>query len=100
MTQGSTKLDSAALDPEEREVLRGYEEGRLRRASGSRRDARRLESAARETFLNPHRGTPGSIPDWQRELIHERLAALEDARLEERSEPWATVRRRIFADKA
>lgn len=40
------------------------------------------------------------VPEWQRELIRERLAALKDARPEERSEPWATVRQRIFADKA
>ena len=55
MTQGTTKLDSEGLDPEEREILRAYEEGSLRRASGSRRDARLLESAARETLRKDKR---------------------------------------------
>ena len=55
MTQRSTKLDSAALDPEEREILRAYEEGRLRRASSSARDVDRLESAARETLRKDKR---------------------------------------------
>ena len=55
MTQGSTKFDSAALDPEEREILRAYEEGRLRRASGSSRDVERLESAARKTLRKAKR---------------------------------------------
>ncbi len=55
MTQRSTKLDSAALDPEEREILRAYEEGRLRRASSSSRDVDKLESAARETLRKDKR---------------------------------------------
>ena len=55
MTQRSTKLDSAALDPEEREILRAYEEGRLRRASSASRDVERLASAARETLRKDKR---------------------------------------------
>lgn len=44
---------------------------------------------------------PGEIPvpDWQRDLIRDRLAALEDVPPEERSVPWAAVRKRIFSDK-
>ena len=44
---------------------------------------------------------PGEIPvpDWQRDLIRDRLAALEDVLPEERSVPWETVRKRIFSDK-
>ena len=44
---------------------------------------------------------PGEIPvpDWQRDLIRDRLAALEDVPLEERSVPWDAVRKRIFSDK-
>ncbi len=46
--------------------------------------------------------TPGEIPvpEWQRDLIRNRLAALEDIPPEERSVPWEAVRRRIFADRA
>lgn len=55
MTQRSTKLDSAALDPEEREILRAYEEGRLQRASGSPQEVARLESAARDTLRKDKR---------------------------------------------
>ena len=44
---------------------------------------------------------PGEIPvpDWQRNLIRDRLAALEDVSPEERSVPWDAVRKRIFSDK-
>ena len=44
---------------------------------------------------------PGEIPvpDWQRDLIRDRLAALEEVPLEERSVPWGSVRKRIFSDK-
>ena len=37
---------------------------------------------------------PGQIPvpDWQRDLIRDRLAALEDLLPEERSVPWEAVR--------
>ena len=44
---------------------------------------------------------PGEIPvlDWQRDLIRDRLAALEDVLPEERSVPWDAVRKRIFSDK-
>ena len=37
---------------------------------------------------------PGEIPvpDWQRDLIRDRLAALEDLLPEERSVPWEAVR--------
>ena len=39
---------------------------------------------------------PGEIPvpDWQRDLIRDRLAALEDLLPEERSVPWETARNR------
>ena len=39
------------------------------------------------------------VPDWQRDLIRDRLAALEDVLPEERSVPWETVRKRIFSGK-
>ena len=39
------------------------------------------------------------IPDWQRDLIRDRLAVLKDVLPEERSVPWEAVRRRIFTDK-
>ena len=44
---------------------------------------------------------PGEIPvpDWQRDLIRGRLAALDDVLPEERSVPWEAVRKRIFSDK-
>ena len=44
---------------------------------------------------------PGEIPvpDWQRDLIRDRLAALEGVLPEERSVPWEAVRKRIFSDK-
>ena len=44
---------------------------------------------------------PGEIPipDWQRDLIRDRLAALEDILPEERSAPWKGVRKRVFSDK-
>ncbi len=55
MTQRTPNLDSGALDPEEREILRAYEEGRLRRASSPSGEAGRLESAARETLRKDRR---------------------------------------------
>ena len=44
---------------------------------------------------------PGEIPvpDWQRNLIRDRVAALEHVVPEERSVPWDAVRKRIFSDK-
>lgn len=44
---------------------------------------------------------PGEIPipDWQRDLIRDRLTALEDVLPEERSVPWDAVRKRIFSNK-
>ena len=44
---------------------------------------------------------PGEIPvpDWQRDLIRDRLAALDNVLPEERSVPWDALRRRIFSDK-
>ena len=44
---------------------------------------------------------PGEIPvsDWQRDLIRDRLAALENVLPEERSVPWDALRKRIFSDK-
>ena len=44
---------------------------------------------------------PGNmpVPDWQRDLIRDRLAALEDIPPEERSVPWETVRQRLFSDR-
>ena len=45
---------------------------------------------------------PGEIPvtEWQRDLIRDRLAALEDVPLEQRSVPWEAVRRRVFSDES
>ena len=45
---------------------------------------------------------PGEIPvpDWQRDLIRDRLAALENVLPEERSVPWDAVRKRVFSDKS
>ena len=44
---------------------------------------------------------PGEIPipDWQRDLIRDRLTALEDIPPERRSVPWEAVRKRVFSDK-
>ena len=44
---------------------------------------------------------PGEIPvpDWQRDLIRDRLAALEELLPEERSVPWEAVRKRLFSDR-
>ncbi len=39
------------------------------------------------------------VPDWQRDLIRDRLAALEDIPPEERSVPWEAVRKRLFSDR-
>lgn len=45
---------------------------------------------------------PGEIPvpDWQRELIRDRLATLEDIPSEQRSVPWEAVRGRVFSDES
>ena len=44
---------------------------------------------------------PGEIPvpDWQRDLIRDRLVVLEDILPEERSVPWKEVRKRVFSEK-
>ena len=44
---------------------------------------------------------PGEIPvpDWQRDLIRDRLTALENVLPEERSVPWEAVRKQLFSDK-
>ena len=44
---------------------------------------------------------PGEIPvpDWQRDLIRDRLAALDDLLPEDRSLPWEAVRKRVFPDR-
>ena len=44
---------------------------------------------------------PGEIPvpDWQRDLIRDRLVALEDLLREERSVPWEAVRKGVFSDR-
>ena len=44
---------------------------------------------------------PGEIPvsDWQRDLIRDRLAELENVLPEEGSVPWDALRKRIFSDK-
>ena len=36
------------------------------------------------------------VPDWQRDLIRERLAELEEAVPGDRSTPWGEVRERVF----
>ena len=45
---------------------------------------------------------PGEIPvpDWQRDLICDRLAELENVLPEERSVPWDALRKRTFSDEA
>ena len=45
---------------------------------------------------------PGEIPvpDWQRDLIRDRLAALEDVPPEQRSVKWEAVRRRVFSGES
>ena len=45
---------------------------------------------------------PGEIPvpDWQRDLVRDRLAALENVLPEERSVPWDALRKRVFSNKA
>ncbi len=45
---------------------------------------------------------PGEIPvpDWQRDLIRNRLATLEDVPPADRSVPWEAVRKRVFSDRA
>ena len=40
------------------------------------------------------------VPDWQRELLRERLAALDGAGPEDRSAPWSKVRERVFPRKS
>ena len=40
------------------------------------------------------------VPDWQRELIRERLAALDGAVPEDRAAPWSEVRKRVFPGNA
>ena len=44
---------------------------------------------------------PGKIPvpEWQRDLIRDRLARLEDVLPEDRSVPWEAVRKRVFSDR-
>lgn len=37
------------------------------------------------------------VPDWQRNLIRDRLAELENILPEERSVPWDALRKRIFS---
>ena len=39
------------------------------------------------------------VPDWQRDLIRERLAELEGVDSEDRSTPWGEVRERVFSPK-
>ena len=39
------------------------------------------------------------VPDWQRDLIRDRLTALEDVPPEERSAPWEAIRKRLPAGK-
>ena len=39
------------------------------------------------------------VPIWQRDLIRERLKALEGMDPEERSSPWEEVRERVFPGK-
>ena len=40
------------------------------------------------------------VPEWQRDLIRERLAALEGTDATDRSAPWEEVRERIFPRRA
>ena len=47
-------------------------------------------------FWNSLRPEDPPVPVWQRNLIRERLDALEGTDLEERSTPWEEVRDRVF----
>ena len=38
-------------------------------------------------------------PEWQLDLIRDRLAELENVQPGERSVPWEAVRKRVFSDK-
>ena len=40
-----------------------------------------------------------TIPDWQRNLVRGRLAALEEIPPGERSVPWEAIRRRVSSEK-
>ena len=44
---------------------------------------------------------PGEIPvpDWQRDLIRDRLATLEDVPPEDRAVAWEAARKRVFSDR-
>ena len=44
---------------------------------------------------------PGEIPvpDWQRDLIRDRLATLEDVPPEDRAVSWEAARKRVFSDR-
>ena len=39
------------------------------------------------------------VPDWQRDLIRDRLATLEDVSPEDRSVAWKAARKRVFSDR-
>ena len=39
------------------------------------------------------------VPEWQRELIRDRLAEIEHLDPEERSVPWEVVRKQVFTDR-
>jgi putative addiction module component (TIGR02574 family) len=41
-----------------------------------------------------------AVPDWHREIIRERLKALETMRPEDRSLPWEEVHKRVFTEGA
>ena len=40
------------------------------------------------------------VPDWQRDLIRDRLATLEDVSPEDRSVAWEAARKRVVSDRA
>ena len=62
--------------------------------SGTRRNALDLPLEEQAERLGE---TP--IPQWQRELVLDRLAELENIPPDERAVPWEEVRRRLLADR-
>ena len=39
------------------------------------------------------------VPEWQRELVRDRLSAIDRLDPEERSVPWEVIRKQVFPDR-
>ena len=61
--------------------------------------AGRREEPEREDRSARGEGDDQPLPDWQRDLLRDRLTALEGVPPEERSAPWEAIRKRLFAGK-